>query len=200
MNVSIESPGPTWHEGPEVEPESLYNFLNISSFKITCGPLIIGHALDNQSAPIGRKVKRFTAHGARGVRRTRALPTVNTPLVERVTTGQRPIRLMGHGSETHGTLWALVDPAPFLTLRDFASARGPVGRLGTTSSGLHYLGPVLSFNGTAALLPPRPRGNGLRPGTSRVCYPRRAYGRLRWGHRPAPCGTGGTRCSSRTRS
>jgi hypothetical protein len=155
--------------------------------------LIIGHALDNQSASIGRKVKWLAAHGAGGVGRTRALPTINTPGMERVTTWQCTIRLVSHGSKTYRALRAFVDPAALFTTMDLASARGSVSRLGTTSTGLHYIMTRIKFQRdrrgqglrparakviwTFAPVGPRPRGSGSRPGTFHGCCPRRACGR-----------------------
>jgi hypothetical protein len=139
MNICIHSASrPGWYESPEIKTKAFNNILDAWCFKITCGPLIIGYALDNQSAPIGREVERLTAHGTGGVCRARALPAVHTPGMEHVATWQCTIRLLSsHGSEAHRALRALVDPTALFTTRDLASARGSVSRLGTTSTGLH---------------------------------------------------------------
>jgi len=87
MNISIKGAVSSGHESPEIDTKTFNNILDTLGFKITCGPLIIGHALDNQSAPVCREVKRFTAHGACGVGWARALPAIYTPGMECVATG-----------------------------------------------------------------------------------------------------------------
>lgn len=101
MNISEQAASALWYKGPKVNTKSFNNFMNVSCFKISRGPLIIGDPLDNQSAPVRRQIKRLTAHGTCGITGTRAFPSVDTSHVEHVATGQCAVSLMGHGSETH---------------------------------------------------------------------------------------------------
>ena len=101
MNIRVEAASRRRHDGPEIKTKTFNNILDTLCFKITHGPLIIGYALDNQSAPIGRKVKWLATHGACGVGRTRALPAIHTSRMEHVTAWQCTIRLVRHRPKTY---------------------------------------------------------------------------------------------------